>query len=212
MRYDGENMRQIIWVILFGIGIFVISLTRQANCLAADPSPLSQKNGIQSNQFGTNYIIGPGDVLDISVWKEAALTKLVTVLPDGNISFPLIGEVRTQGLTINQLKQKLEDKLKRFVPHPNLSVAVHEVNSLRIYVIGKVHNPGHYVINANLNVLQALAMAGGLNPFAKQNKIKIFRETQAGTQIFEFRYGDVTEGKHLDQNIRLVRGDVIVVP
>ncbi len=205
-------MRQIIWVILFGIGIFVISLTRQANCLAADPSPLSQKNDIQSSQFGTNYIIGPGDVLDISVWKEAALTKLVTVLPDGNISFPLIGEVRAQGLTINQLTQKLEDKLKRFVPHPNLSVAVHEVNSLRIYVIGKVHNPGHYVINANLNVLQALAMAGGLNPFAKQNKIKIFRETPAGTQIFEFRYGDVTEGKHLDQNIRLVRGDVIVVP
>jgi polysaccharide export outer membrane protein len=195
-----------------GIGIYMSSTILPMSCLAAAPSAQSQQNNVQTGTFGSNYVIGPGDVLDISVWKEVALTKMVIVLPDGKISFPLIGEVRAAGLTIAQLKQQLEDKLKRFVPHPNLSVAVHQVNSLQIYVIGKVNNSGRYVINTNLNVLQALAMAGGLNPFAKKNKIKIFRETMQGTQIFEFRYGDVTEGKHLDQNIRLVRGDVIVVP
>jgi polysaccharide export outer membrane protein len=79
-------------------------------------------------------------------------------------------------------------------------------------VIGKVNKPGRYELNTYLNVLQALAMAGGLNSFAKENKIKIFRETQDGTRIFQFKYGDVTDGKRFDQNIRLMRGDIIVVP
>jgi polysaccharide export outer membrane protein len=205
-------MRQLIWVILLGSGIYIAGGIQQTNCLAADPAPRPMSNNTSPHLLGTNYIIGPGDVLDISVWKEAALTKLVIVLPDGKISFPLIGEVGAAGLTIAQLKQQLEDKLTRFVPHPNLSVAVHQVNSLQVYVIGKVNNPGRYSINTELNVLQALAIAGGLNAFAKKNKIKIFRERPEGTQIFEFRYGDVTEGKHLEQNIRLMRGDVIVVP
>lgn len=160
----------------------------------------------------TAYIIGPGDVLDISVWKEMDLTKLVTVLPDGKISFPLIGEITAEGLTVKQLKEKLKEKIVRYVPHPNLSVAIHKVNSLRIYVIGKVNDPGRFELQTNLNVLQALATAGGLNPFARKNKIKIFRESRDGTKIFEFRYADVIEGKHLEQNIRLQRGDVIVVP
>jgi polysaccharide export outer membrane protein len=205
-------MKRLTWIILFGIGFYIAGTTQQAKCLAADLSVQSRLNKTLEHLPGTNYTIGPGDVLDISVWKEAALTKLVIVLPDGKISFPLIGEVRAAGLTIDQLKQQLKDKLKRFVPNPNLSVSVHQVNSLQIYVIGKVNNPGRYVLNAELNVLQALAIAGGLNAFAKKNKIRIFRETQEGTQIHEFRYGDVTEGKHLEQNIRLIRGDVIVVP
>jgi polysaccharide export outer membrane protein len=197
---------------LFAIGIYFVSIIQQAGSLASDSFTQLPPNDNQMRPNGANYVIGPGDVLDISVWKETALTKLVIVLPDGNISFPLIGEVRAQGLTMSRLKEKLEIKIKRFVPHPNLSVAIHQVNSLQIYVIGKVNNPGRYAINATINVLQALAIAGGLNSFAKKNKIKIFRETRAGPQIFEFRYGDVTEGKHLTQNIRLVRGDVIVVP
>ena len=205
-------MRLLKRVLLFGLGIYLVSIIQQMDSLASDPVNQLPPNNKQMYPVGANYTIGPGDVLDISVWKEAALTKLVIVLPDGNISFPLIGEIRAQGLTLNQLKEKLENKIKRFVPQPNLSVAIHEVNSLQIYVIGKVNNPGRYAINAAVNVLQALAMAGGLNPFAKKNKIKIFRETQAGSQIFEFRYGDVSEGKHLTQNIRLMRGDVIVVP
>ena len=205
-------MKRITQVLLLGLIICMLSIIHQAKCLASEPLSQLQSNDNSNPPIGNNYVIGPGDVLDISVWKEAAMTKLVVVLPDGNISFPLIGEVRAQGLTLGRLKQKLEIKIKRFVPQPNLSVAIHEVNSLQIYVIGKVNSPGRYAINTTINVLQALAIAGGLNPFAKKNKIKIFRETQTGTQIFEFRYGDVTEGKHLNQNVRLVRGDVIVVP
>jgi len=161
---------------------------------------------------GTDYLIGPGDVLYISAWKVEDMTKLVTVLPDNKISFPLIGEVVAGGKTVVQLKKELEDKISRFVPDPNLSVMVQQVNSMQIYVIGKVNHPGRFVLNTNVNVLQALAMAGGLNPFAKRNKIKIFREKGDKPEIFKFRYDDVSQGIHPEQNIRLKRGDVIVVP
>ncbi|QTA89990.1 polysaccharide biosynthesis/export family protein [Desulfonema magnum] len=159
------------------------------------------------------YIIGSGDVLYISVWKNNDMTRLATVLPDGKVSFPLIGEILAAGKTAAQLKKELEARISpRFILEPVLSVEVQQVNSMLIYIIGKVNNPGRFALNTNINVLQALSMAGGLNPFAKRNKIKIFREEGDQTKIFEFRYDDVSDGIHLEQNIRLKRADVIVVP
>ncbi len=162
--------------------------------------------------FGDDYLIGPGDILDISVWKEEALTKLVTVLPDGKISFPLIGDIDAAGKTVASLGNELNKKIERYVPDPNLSVVVQQVNSMLIYIIGRINNPGRFVLNTNINVLQALSMAGGLNPFAKKNKILIFREKNDKTTIFKFRYDDVSKGENLEQNIMLKRGDIIVVP
>ena len=159
-----------------------------------------------------DYVIGPGDVLDISVWKDEALTKLVTVLPDGKISFPLIGQVEAGGKTVAQLTKELEGRLNRFVPDVNLSMVVAQVNSMMIYVIGRVNNPGRFMLNANVDVLQALAMAGGPNAFAKRDKIKVIRKQGAETRIFAFDYDDVAKGKNLELNIMLHRGDVIVVP
>jgi polysaccharide export outer membrane protein len=161
---------------------------------------------------GAHYIIGAGDVLEISVWKEEALKRSVTVLPDGKISFPLIGDVIAAGKTIAELKKELEGKLLRYVPDLVLSVVVEGVNSMLIYVIGRVNHPGRFVLNTNVNVFQALAMAGGPNEFAKRNKIKIFRYKGEKTKIFEFRYDDVSDGVDLKQNIWLKRGDVIFVP
>jgi polysaccharide export outer membrane protein len=204
-----RNKKRIVQVPL---RIFVAATLLSMNLTAAAPAAEKHADPDDSPVSSNVYTIGPGDVLDISVWKESALTKKVIVTPDGNISFPLVGEIRAIGLTVNQVKKTLESRIKRYVPHPNLSVAVVSVNSLHIYVIGKVNNPGRYELNTYLNVLQALAMAGGLNSFAKKNKIKIFRETDQGTRIFDFKYGDVTDGKSYDQNIRLVRGDIIVVP
>jgi len=137
---------------------------------------------------------------------------LVTVLPDGKISFPLIGEVMAGGKTVAQLKGELEEKIIRYVPDPTLSVIVHQVNSMMVYVIGKVNQPGRHLLNANINVLQVLAMAGGFNPFANRGKVKIFRQQGGDTVIFPFDYDEVADGKKLDTNITLKRGDVIVVP
>ena len=157
-----------------------------------------------------DYIIGPGDVLDISVWKVEELTKMVTVLPDGKIAFPLVGQLVAAGRTLEALSMELKKKLSRFVPDVNLSVLVHQVNSMMVYVIGRVNNPGRFVLNSDVNVLQALALAGGLNPFAEGGKIKIFR--QEATEIISYNYKDVSKGKDLGQNIMLKRGDIIVVP
>lgn len=159
-----------------------------------------------------DYIIGPGDVLDISVWKVEELTKMVSVLPDGKIAFPLVGQLVAAGKTVEALSGELEKKLSRFVPDVNLSVLVAQVNSMMIFVIGRVNNPGRFVLNANANVLQALAMAGGLNPFAEGDKIKIFRKQGNATEIIRYDYDDVVKGKELAQNVLLMRGDVIVVP
>jgi len=161
---------------------------------------------------GQGYIIGPGDVLEISVWKVADLTKMVTVLPDGKIAFPLVGQLAAAGKTVDQLSRELEEKLLKFVPDVDLSLVVQNVNSMMVYVIGRVNNPGRFVLNSNVNVLQALALAGGLNPFAEEGKIKIFRQAGKATEIIRYNYKDVTRGNDLGQNIILKRGDVIFVP
>jgi len=161
---------------------------------------------------GDPYLIGAGDVLDISVWKDEAQTKTVVVLPDGTISFPLIGQVIAEGKTVSQLKEEIKQKVSQFVPDPVLTVIVHQVNSMLIYVVGRVNNPGRFLLSTNVNVLQALTMAGGLNPFAKREKITVMREEWGDTTIFKFNYDEVADGENLQQNIRLRRGDVVVVP
>ncbi|MCX7857685.1 MAG: polysaccharide biosynthesis/export family protein [Deltaproteobacteria bacterium] len=167
---------------------------------------------ISTEEEMKSYVIGPGDVLDISVWRDDALTKTVVVLPDGRISFPLIGEILAAGRTLDDIKREIKQKLSAYVSEPVLNLEVKQVNSLIIYVIGRVNNPGRFVLNTNVNVLQALSMAGGLNPFAKKERIKVFRQENGKTRIIPFNYDDVVEGKNIEQNITLKRGDVVVVP
>jgi polysaccharide export outer membrane protein len=162
--------------------------------------------------FGPDYLIGPGDVLEISVWKEEALTKAVVVLPDGRISFPLIGQVQAADRTVADLKQEITKRIIKYAPKEEVNLEVKQVNSMLVYVIGRVNQPGRFVLNTNVDVLQALAIAGGLNPFAKRNQIKIFRKLSTTTVTYHFNYDDVTDGGKLQQNIILKRGDVIVVP
>ena len=192
-------------VILLTAGIFLVV----AGAAGAGKTPSASGEAVHPPPA---YEIGTGDVLEISVWKEPALTKQVVVLPDGSISFPLIGQLQVEGKTVEELKSEVSQRITRFVPNPNLSVAVQQVNSLYIYVIGKVNAPGRYELNTRVNVLQALAIAGGLNPFAKGSKIKIFREFSGKPLRFDFNYEEVAEGLRLEQNIRLQRDDVIVVP
>lgn len=158
------------------------------------------------------YVIGRGDVLDISVWKDTALSRQVVVLPDGTITFPLIGEMTAAGKTVEAFRAELKDKIKAYMPKPILSVVVTQVNSMQVYVIGKVNKPGRFLLTSDVNVLQALSLAGGLNPFAKKDKIMVVRETAGHTEVFPFDYGRLVKEAVFDQNITLRRGDVVVVP
>jgi len=159
-----------------------------------------------------SYIIGCGDTLFITVWKEEALSKQVIVLPDGKISFPLVGEITAAGNTVTELNNALLKKIMRYMPEAVLTVEVQQVNSMLVYIIGKVNNPGKFMLNSQITVMQALAMAGGLNPFADEDDIKIFRKINGEDHIFLFDYEKVSEGKNPEQNIPVKRGDVIVVP
>lgn len=186
--------------------------TPEANPIIADGNPPEEASLFAKSHAEAGYIIGPGDVLDISVWKDEALTRSCVVRPDGFISFPLIGEIPAAGRTASQLKAAMEAKLNRFVPGVDLSLELKQINSLIIYVIGKVNNPGRFALSVDVNVLQALATAGGLNVFAKRDKIKVFRQGINETTIFPFDYDSVVDGKRLEQNIHLKRGDVVVIP
>jgi polysaccharide biosynthesis/export protein len=166
----------------------------------------------QESAPATDYTIGPGDQLNIAVWKDEVLSRKVVVLPDGKIAFPLIGQIQAGGRTLTDLTKELQQKLSRFVPEVELSVAVEQIKSMIIYVIGRVNKPGHFELSTDVNVLQALAMAGGLNPFAKRGDIKIFRETGGKTQVFSFDYDGASSGEDVSKNIKLKRGDLIVVP
>jgi polysaccharide export outer membrane protein len=177
--------------------------------VAADASPKAEA---LAPEGVAEYRIGAGDVLSISVWKNPDLTRVVQVLPDGQISFPLIGIIPVSEMTVAQLTKTMQEKLAPFSPEPQLSVEVQQVNSMVVYVNGRVNHAGRFVLSGNLDVLQAIAMAGGLTPFAKRAEIKIFRNEKGGTKVFKFNYDAVTEDNALAQNILLKRGDTIVVP
>jgi polysaccharide export outer membrane protein len=158
------------------------------------------------------YEIGPGDVLQISVWKEEGMDQQILVRPDGEITFPLIGEIQAGGLTTRTLSNALIVKLKKYIPNPSVTVSVLQAISNKVYVIGKVNRPGEFAATAYMDVLQALTMAGGLTPYADSDEIKIIRRTDAGTKMKLFDYGEVVSGEQLEMNIILKAGDTVVVP
>ncbi len=158
------------------------------------------------------YLIQPGDVLAVVVWKEEDLKQEVLVRPDGGISFPLAGDIEAAGHTVEAVKQTIVDRIKEFIPDPVVTVLVQKTEGNAIYVLGKVMRAGAFVMQRPMDVTQALAMAGGLATFADENGISILRRTGGSQSALEFRYGDVQKGKSLDQNIMLQPGDVVVVP
>lgn len=158
------------------------------------------------------YLIQPGDVIEVSVWKEDDLTKSVIVRPDGRIAFPLVGEATAAGNTVESVRKELSDKLSKYIPDPVVTVSMQQLSGNIIYVIGKVNRPGQFPILRNVDVMQALSMAGGTSTYASLNKIKILRRNGTKLTAIPFEYGDVEKGNNLEQNIILKAGDVVVVP
>jgi polysaccharide export outer membrane protein len=158
------------------------------------------------------YEIGPGDALEISVWKDESLSREIVVPPDGIISFPLIGDVDVKYMTVPGLREVVTERLSEYVPDATVTVMLLMANSLRAYVIGKVNNPGQFPMFLDTNVMQVLAMAGGLNPFAAAERIVVLRQKEGRNIKIPFNYNEVKKGQNLDQNIVLERGDVVVVP
>ncbi len=154
------------------------------------------------------YVVGAEDVLAVTVWHEAELSKPVIVRPDGKITLPLVGEITAAGLTLPQLTAVITAGLKKYIISPEVSVAVQAVNSKKYYIQGEVLRPGAYPLVVPTTVMEGLANAGGFRDFANLRKITILR----GLERLRFNYKEVRSGKHLEQNILLQPGDQIIVP
>ncbi len=170
-------------------------------------------NACASAQSVPDYKIHPGDKLIIGVYDDPKLLpQEITVSPDGKISYPLAGVMMAGGKTVEQVRTEMEVRLKKYISDPIATVIVTDTKGNVVYVIGQVLKPGQLVMNPTINVLQALSMAGGGNPYAKLDGIIVIRTTPTGQRILPFKYGQVAAGKDLAQNVDLESGDVVVVP
>jgi polysaccharide biosynthesis/export protein len=158
------------------------------------------------------YLLGPEDAIEISVWKEPDLTKQLVVRPDGKITYPLIGEVQAAGQTVKQLQDEILKRLEKFVTDAHVTVILLKAQNYKIYVTGKANRPGEFVVGKPVNVMQAIAMAGGLTPFASPGSIMVLRTVAGQEMVYPFNYKEVAKGQFLEQNRILLPGDVVVVP
>lgn len=158
------------------------------------------------------YILGPEDVIEVSVWKEPDMTKQLTVQPDGKVFYPLIGEIRAAGKTVKQLQEEISKRLEKFVTDASVTVILLKTQHYKFFVTGKVNKPGEFLAGRPTSVLQAISMAGGLTPFASPRNIKIVRKVGGVDEVYPFNYKDVSKGLLMSQDILLQPGDVVVVP
>jgi polysaccharide export outer membrane protein len=175
-------------------------------------NPAGATNPPRSATNDPNYVIGPSDELTINVWKEADLSKVIPVRPDGKISLPLLNDIQAAGQTPMQLASAITEKLSKFVNNPQVTVIVTAINSQRVYVLGEVARAGAYPMLPDMTVLQAISSAGGLSQFAKQKDIYVLRMDNGHQQRFPFDYKQVIRGQKTDENIVLKPGDTVVVP
>lgn len=191
---------------------FVVGLAAAPD--AAQPAPSSQPapaaTGPQA-ELPPDFVIGPEDVLGVVFWREAELSGDVTVRPDGRITLPVIGELVAAGLSPQALQKQIAALAGKYINEPNVAVVVRTIHSRKVYVTGRVADPGTFDLKGPMTVIQAIALAGGLTDYADAKNITILRKT--GDQpVLRFNYRDVAKGKKLEQNIVLRPGDTVVVP
>jgi polysaccharide export outer membrane protein len=177
------------------------------------PSPDQANPPGGSPRTGVTYLIGPDDVLAISVWKEPEITRSIPVRSDGKISLPLIGDVQAAGRTPMQLEEDIAAKLKDYITNPQVAVIVQQINSQKFNILGQVVKPGSFPLTAGTTVVDAIAIAGGFKDYAKKKGVYLLRQNSAGIEErFNFNYDKFIKEKNTAQNIRLMPNDTIVVP
>ncbi len=166
----------------------------------------------QELKMSQDYIVHPSDILEISIYGETDMVRELVVRPDGNVSFPLVGDIKVAGQSTSEVKKLIDEKVSTYIPQASSTVIVKSLGSLKYYVVGEVGNPGMFNVSTQINVLQALSLAGGMRTFADQDNIKIIRGHGIDTKQIPFNYSEAKKGKNLEQNILLKRGDVVLVP
>jgi polysaccharide biosynthesis/export protein len=183
---------------------------------AAQAAPAAPKDADQpvakSATDDPTYVIGPEDVISVSVWKEPDFSNTVPVRPDGMVTLALLGDVMAAGKTPAQLASDVTSRLTKYIEQPRVTVVVTAINSRRIFILGEVNHPGAVAMSANMTVLQAITAAGGPTAYANTKKVNILRTEQGKQSKYLFNYKEVVKGNNSEQNILLKAGDTIVVP
>lgn len=207
-------MKKIISSGLIGIGVLLIfSSVAFAQAEKTEKELLSKKQAqAEVPADSATYIIGAEDVLYIHIWKEEHLSRTVPVRRDGIISLPLIDEIKVEGLTPLQLKERLADRFKEFIENPSITVMVMEANSFKVYISGQIRNPGVYRLRSETTLLQIISMAGGFTDWANQKKILILRRENGKERRIFVNYKKIVKGEDPNSNIILKAGDTIIVP
>ncbi|MCG8669104.1 MAG: polysaccharide export protein [Pseudomonadales bacterium] len=185
-------------------------VTKTLRCLMMF-SLMGFSQSIWADAPNTDYLLQSGDIIEVSVWKEPDLQRELLISPSGKISFPLIGHLRAEGNSIEKLNQVIAEELAAYIPDPSVTVMLKSTAGNRFFVIGKVNRPGQYPMAQATTVLQALSIAGGTTTYANTSDIKVIRH-DAEQSAISFSYDDIKEGKSLSKNVRLLNGDVVVVP
>jgi polysaccharide biosynthesis/export protein len=180
--------------------------------LKTGAAPLPMKADPRSAEMSTAYQIGPEDLLDISVWKNVELSRVVPVRPDGKVSLPLVNDIQAAGLTPTELRDQITTKLAEYIPAPEVSVMVREVHSRKVAVVGAVKMPGRYEMKSPMTVLEAIALAQGLTDFASRDRIVVLRDVSGKTTQIPFNYRKIGDDGASQQNFFLRPGDIVVVP
>ena len=210
--------------LILGVGLGILMASASAIAEGVDAKrPLSVSSKTDSGAADKalltvtpDYIIGPEDILEITVWKNADLSKQVQVRPDGRISLPLLGDISAVAKTPVQLTDEISAGLRMYMENPTVSIMIKEVNSYQIYVLGEVNKPGKYPLKSKTTLLQGITVAGGFTAMAARNKIVIFRFSKDGGHegLTKLRasYDDIVVRDGSSQNMELKPGDQIVVP
>jgi polysaccharide export outer membrane protein len=192
----------------------VASQSGGQSLVAADISAVTKPASTTAGKpHDDGFVIGNGDVLNISIWKQPDLSRSVPVRSDGRISLPLIGELQAAGQTPLKLEAELTSKYQPYLAEPEITVIVEQINSEKFNILGRVNKPGSYALLNPTTVIDAIALAGGCREFAKQKGIYVIRVAPDGTETrLPFNYQDVIHGKNIAQNIQLQPHDTIIVP
>jgi polysaccharide export outer membrane protein len=194
-----------------GRAVYGLVATMLVSCAQQGPQithlPVDTPSAVEDG-----YLIGSEDTIEVLVWKNADLSRVVSVRPDGKISLPLIGDVQAAGKTVMQLNAELAERLNKYYKEtPQVSVILQQVNSYSIYVLGEVKNPGKYLVKSGTTFLQAITLAGGFTEFASKNRVMVRRKNNDSSEsVISIKYRDILAG--LQNNIMMSPGDTILIP
>lgn len=203
-RFRGLLLTAGVWSLLAGAGVQIAA--------AQAPPPVGPRAAAPTPDAPADYLIGPGDILEVKFWGHENMSSTVVVRPDGRISLPLINEFAAAGLTPDQLRAAVTAAGSELLKEAPASVVVKEIHSRQVFITGMVGAPGSYPLGSGMRVLQLIASAGGLNEYADKKKISVIRQEGVHQVRYAFNHDDIKNGRDLDQNIALKPGDTVLVP